>query len=236
MTEPSHRPSRRWAREGATERRHIAWIPLGGPVEAYRGAADARREPRGPTSRSPRDVTTARRATETRLPPPAPLGPVAPVPAPCAPANQMAPLVARPQGPAPGRRAASQWAPECGLPVRAARAEPAQSEKSEPNPSGPLLRTRRRRRRRRRLLPPDRVYCPNPKVQFCGPAAASERDDTGVRQVSSAGARVRPGGPGRPLPTGPAAPAARPGQPRAGGGRGCEAGLPGSEAGRGEGG
>lgn len=23
--------------------------------------------------------------------------------------------------------------------------------------------------------PPDRVYCPNPKVQFCGPAAASER-------------------------------------------------------------
>lgn len=41
----------------------------------------------------------------------------------------------------------------------------------------------------------------------------------------SAGARVRPGGPGRPLPTGPAAPAARLGQARAGGGRECEAGL-----------
>lgn len=52
----------------------------------------------------------------------------------------------------------------------------------------------------------------------------------------SAGAQVRPGGPGRPLPTGPAAPAARPGQPRAGGGRACETRLPGSEAGRGEGG
>lgn len=80
-------------------------------------------------------------------------------------------------------------------PVRAARAEPAQSEKSEPNPSGPPLRTHRLppRAARRRLLPPDRVYCPNPKVQFCGPAAASERDDTGVRQVSEARARVRPG-------------------------------------------
>lgn len=80
-------------------------------------------------------------------------------------------------------------------PVCAARAEPAQSEKSEPNPSGPPLRTHRLppRAARRRLLPPDRVYCPNPKVQFCGPAAASERDDTGVRQVSEARARVRPG-------------------------------------------
>lgn len=91
-------------------------------------------------------------------------------------------------------------------------------------PSPPVLRfpsrllprpgatRRRRRRRRRRLLPPDRVYCPNPKVQFCGPAAASERDDTGVRQVSEgAGARVGSCGrgrccpPGRPhLPRGPA--------------------------------
>lgn len=33
--------------------------------------------------------------------------------------------------------------------------------------------------------PPDRVYCPNPKVQFCGPAAASKRDDTGVRQQTA---------------------------------------------------
>uniref|UniRef100_F7G8T4 Grainyhead like transcription factor 1 n=1 Tax=Macaca mulatta TaxID=9544 RepID=F7G8T4_MACMU len=75
-------------------------------------------------------------------------------------------------------------------PVRAARAEPAQSEKSEPNPSGPPLRTRSHRR----LLPPDRVYCPNPKVQFCGPAAASGRDDTGVRQVSEARESGRRGG------------------------------------------
>ncbi|KAL0620933.1 Grainyhead-like protein 1-like protein, partial [Plecturocebus cupreus] len=75
-------------------------------------------------------------------------------------------------------------------PVRAARAEPAQSEKSEPNPSGPPLRTRSRCR----LLPPDRVYCPNPKVQFCGPAAASGRDDTGVRQVSEARESGRRGG------------------------------------------
>ncbi|KAK2093325.1 hypothetical protein P7K49_029854 [Saguinus oedipus] len=105
----------------------------------------------------------------------------------------------RPRQPRPSASLADQSGGEVGLPaprpaqrqpmsgrvrrpVRAAREEPAQSEKSEPNPSGPPLRTRSRRR----LLPPDRVYCPNPKVQFCGPAAASGRDDTGVRQVSEA--------------------------------------------------
>lgn len=96
------------------------------------------------------------------------------------------------QKPRPGPARRQPMGGRAQRPVRAARAEPAQSEKSEPNPSGPPLRTHRLppRAARRRLLPPDRVYCPNPKVQFGGPAAASERDDTGVRQVSEA--RVRP--------------------------------------------
>ncbi|KAG8512399.1 Grainyhead-like protein 1, partial [Galemys pyrenaicus] len=98
---------------------------------------------------------------------------------------------------------------------RAARAEPAQSEKSEPNPSGPPLRTRRRRR----LLPPDRVYCPNPKVQFGGPAAASERDDTGVRQVSERRAREAGGAARGRRPPPPPAPAASRAGPGSGPGR-----------------
>lgn len=151
----------------------------GGPRRGGRCA----QEPRGHASPGGRQAESAGRASRTR-----PRGAAAPAPAPQVPANQVAPPAARSRGPAPGRRAASQWAVEPGRPERAARAEPAQSEKSEPNPSGPPLRTRCRRRRRR-LLPPDRVYCPNPKVQFCGPAAASKRDDTGVRQVSEAPAR-----------------------------------------------
>ena len=183
--------------------------------------------------------TPARAARPRRLP-------SAPPRRPGAPANQAAPPASRPRGPAPCRRAASQWEAEPGRPVLAARAEPAQSEKSEPNPSGlPLwtrrrCRRRRRRRRRRRLLPPDRVYCPNPKVQFCGPAAASERDDTGVRQVSEgAGGRVRPCGrapvarpAGRTCREAGRAGEARAGavQGLAGGGRRCEAGLGGEGA------
>lgn len=94
-------------------------------------------------------------------------------------------------------------------PVRTARAEPAQSEKSEPNPSGPPLRTRQRRGRR--LLPP--VGCTVPTRKSSSAARqrrASGRDDTGVRQVSEA-----PAGP-RGAAIGPCGRYARPGpgQPR----------------------
>lgn len=74
-------------------------------------------------------------------PPPSPLGPVSP-----APGSTLSPIKRLSPPPAPPRphpRAAHRQ-PMGGRvrhPVRASRAEPAQSEKSEPNPSGPLLRT-----------------------------------------------------------------------------------------------
>lgn len=117
---------------------------------------------------------------------PAPPGPKAP---PRRPARRPIRRRGRPAGPPRPRPGQARRQPMSGRarrPVRAARAEPAQSEKSEPNPSGPPLRTCQPPPP---PPPPARLYCPNPKVQFCGPAAASERDDTGVRQVSEARAR-----------------------------------------------
>lgn len=123
------------------------------------------RAPRGPSA-PPRGP--ARWPVRPRHPPPAAPRPL-PVPAP--PAN------GRP------RRGAL-----CALPVpgrlRARKADPTRRGRC----SGPAAAAAAAA-----SSPPDRVYCPNPKVQFCGPAAASERDDTGVRQVSE-GAGVREAG------------------------------------------
>lgn len=99
------------------------------------------------------------------------------------------------RSPALGRRAASQW--EAELSAQCAQPAPSRLRARKANPtrrgrrSGPTAC--RRAPPAAASSPPDRVYCPNPKVQFCGPAAASERDDTGVRQVSEARAQVRPG-------------------------------------------
>lgn len=213
---PKHGPFRRWAAEGATTT-HGRNTALSRPrVGARRPAYGREVRPRSivttPVGRAGGHRRGASRTSTDTIPAP-PFGTLAPVPVPRAPANQEAlpaPPAPRPR-PEPARRQPMGGGAQA--PSERSPRGPAQSEKSEPNPSGPPLRTCRRRRR----LPPDRVYCPNPKVQFCGPAAANERDDTGVRQVS--GEPACESGPAAPAAAArlAAAPAARPGGAGAGG-------------------
>lgn len=56
-------------RDDGTERRHSAWVPLGGRAEARRGAVGAHREQHAHTNRSQPEATGNRSATQTRLRP-----------------------------------------------------------------------------------------------------------------------------------------------------------------------
>lgn len=172
---------------GGREARHTQPSPVAAP-----GAAGARRSLLALAPVPAGANHSQRRALTPTTPPGGPRGPPALATRPCKPrprihsfTNQEAlPASCPPEAP-----------PTCGTPPANGRPSPAPSARI---PRGAGSEREKRTQpvgaaapdlppaARCRLLPPDRVYCPNPKVQFCGPAAARERDDTGVRQVSEA--------------------------------------------------
>lgn len=179
------RPVRRVRRPSTVAAGHsrdaASGLPSRGRARDRRAAASARprasrlgRSLGGSWARERRARRTDAATRSDRAPPrPAPQGPIGPAPQPGPPANQTAvPVPPGPEAP-PRAGAASQWEAEAGPPVRAARARPAPSEKSRPNPSGPLLRTRRRyrRRRRRRLLPPGSGVLSQPESPVLRPGS-----------------------------------------------------------------
>lgn len=142
-----------------------------------RGAADARQGCGTPALVRRVPTATLSQAHHSRTPPRGARGtpsrrfstPMGPAPASRFPSNQKArpsetpPLTDSPLANERPRPAPSAHSPRGAGSEREERTQPVGA--AAPDPPAP----------RPPPPPPGRVYCPNPKVQFCGPAAASER-------------------------------------------------------------